>query len=66
MSAERVIHASIFFLLVVGLGVLGAWASYIFLQSNLILVIAGIALIWGVILSVVYLLFKKLGWKWWS
>ncbi|MCX6643684.1 MAG: hypothetical protein NT043_00535 [Candidatus Bathyarchaeota archaeon] len=66
MTAERAIHASIFILLLVGLTVLSAWASYTYLQDNLILVIAGIPLSWGIILLAMYLSFKKLGWKWWS
>jgi len=66
LTAERAIHASIFVLLLVGLTVLSAWTSYIYLQSNLILVIASIPLGWGIILLMMYLSFKKLGWKWWS
>jgi hypothetical protein len=66
MSAERVIHASIFFLLVVGLGVIGAWASYALLKSNVVLVFACTALVWGLVLLAVYLVFKILGWKWWG
>lgn len=66
MTAERGIHASIFILLLVGLTVLSAWASYTYLQDNLILVIGSIPLSWGIILLAMYLSFKKLGWKWWS
>ena len=66
MTAERAIHASIFILLLVGLTVLSAWASYTYLQDNLILVIGSIPLSWGIILLAMYLSFKKLGWKWWS
>jgi len=66
LTAERAIHASIFILLLVGLTVLSAWASYTYLQDNLILVIAAIPLSWGIILLAMYLSFKKLGWKWWS
>jgi hypothetical protein len=66
LTAERVIHASIFILLLVGLTVLSAWISYIYLQHNFILVFAGIMLSWGVILLAMYLAFKKLGWNWWS
>jgi len=66
LDAERGIHAGIFVLFLVGLTVLSAWACYTYLQSNLILVIASIALSWGIILLAMYLSFKKLGWKWWS
>ncbi|MGA3288766.1 MAG: hypothetical protein ABSD42_00805 [Candidatus Bathyarchaeia archaeon] len=66
LSAERVIHTSIFFLLLVGLTVLSAWISYTYLHYNFILVFAGVMLSWGVILLALYLIFKKLGWEWWS
>ncbi|MGD0643613.1 MAG: hypothetical protein ABSA75_01760 [Candidatus Bathyarchaeia archaeon] len=66
MNTERVIHASIFILLLVGLAVLSAWISYVYLQHNFILVFAGIMLSWGIILLAMYVSFKKLGWKWWS
>jgi hypothetical protein len=66
LTAERVIHASIFFLLLVGLTVLSAWISYIYLKYNFILVFAAIMFSWGVILLALYLSFKKLGWEWWS
>jgi hypothetical protein len=67
MTAERVIHASIFILLFVGLAALSLWAvlTYITLQ-NFILVVASLPLSWGIILLALYLGFSKLGWKWWS
>jgi hypothetical protein len=66
VTAERAIHASIFILLLFGLTILTGWASYYYLQSNLILVIGSISLGWGIILLAMYLSFKKLGWNWWS
>ena len=66
MGAERLIHGGVFFLLLVGLTVLSAWASYTYLKSNLVLATASIALSWGIILLVMYVIFQKLGWKWWS
>jgi hypothetical protein len=66
MISERAIHAGIFMLLLVGLTVLTSWASYHYLQSNLILVIGSISLGWGIILLAMYLSFKRLGWDWWS
>ena len=66
MTAERVIHAAIFILLLIGLTTLSAWISYTYLQHNLVFVFASIALSWGVILLAMYLIFKKLGWKWWD
>ncbi len=65
---ERNIHAGIFILLLVGLAILSAWASYTYInaQQNLILVIACIPLSWGLILLALYVIFNKLGWNWWS
>jgi hypothetical protein len=68
LTTERLIHAGIFFLIFVGLSILSAWASYVYInaQENLVLVIAFIPLSWGLILLVMYVVFSKLGWKWWS
>jgi hypothetical protein len=55
-----------FSLILVGLCGASAWASYTYLNENLILEIAGIALSWGVILLILYLGFKHLDWDWWS
>ena len=66
MNAERLIHVGIFVLLLVGLTVLSAWTVYNYLQSNIALTIAGFALSWGIILLALYIVFDKLGWKWWS
>jgi len=68
LTAERAIHAGIFGLLLVGLTVLSAWASYTYLysQSNLILLIGSIPLGWGIILLAMYVSFKRLGRKWWN
>ncbi|MCK4439739.1 hypothetical protein KAU85_02020 [Candidatus Bathyarchaeota archaeon] len=66
MTAERAIHVAMFVLMLVGLCGISAWASYSYLSDNLILEVAGIALSWGVILSVLYLVFRQLDWNWWS
>jgi len=66
LGAERLIHAGIFFLLLVGLTVLSAWLSYVYLKSNLVLAVASIALSWGIILLAMYVIFNAIGWKWWS
>lgn len=66
LAAERAIHFAMFVLLLVGLGAISAWASYSNLRDNFILEFAGIALSWGVILSILYLGFKKMDWDWWS
>ena len=65
MPAERALHFTMFALLLVGLCGITAWASYTYVGNDL-LKIAGIALSWGVILLVLYVGFKKLGWEWWS
>ncbi|NWF87655.1 hypothetical protein HXY32_07620 [Candidatus Bathyarchaeota archaeon] len=66
MTAERAIHVAMFILILVGLCGISAWASHTYLNDNLILEVAGIALSWGVILLILYLSFKKLDWSWWS
>jgi hypothetical protein len=65
LSAERNIHAAMFALLLVGLFAISGWGSYSYID-NWILKIAGIALSWGIILLILYVSFKKLGWHWWS
>jgi hypothetical protein len=69
MTVERVIHLAMFILILVGLCGISAWASYTYIyltQDNVVLAVAGIALSWGVILSVLYLGFRQLDWDWWS
>jgi hypothetical protein len=65
LTAERNIHAAIFALLLVGLFAVSGWENYTYID-NWILKIAGIALSWGIILLALYVIFKKLGWNWWS
>lgn len=65
MPVERVIHASIFILLLIGLCSLSGWVSYAYL-SELILRVAAIALSWGTILLVLYGVFRALHLDWWS
>jgi len=43
-----------------------AWVSLTYLNSNVILEIAGITLSWGIILLILYVIFKKLDWNWWN
>jgi len=69
MTVERAIHLAMFILILVGLCGISAWASYTYIyltQDNVVLAVAGIALSWGVILSVLYLGFRQLDWDWWS
>ena len=65
MTAERAIHAAVFALLLVGLWTIIAWVSYTYIESD-ILKIGSITLSWGIILLIMYVAFKKLGWHWWS
>jgi len=60
-----VIHTAIFVLLLVGFWSTSAWASLTYLSRNWILEIAGVTLSWGIILLILYISFKKLGWNWW-
>jgi len=66
LTVERAIHFAMFTLLLVGLCAVSAWASWSYLRENLILEVAGMALSWGVILSILYLGFRQLDWDWWS
>ncbi|MFB3889739.1 MAG: hypothetical protein ACE14S_09630 [Candidatus Bathyarchaeia archaeon] len=65
MTAERAIHAAVFALLLIGLWIVIGWASYQYV-TDVILMIASIALGWGIILLVLYLIFRRLNWHWWS
>jgi len=66
MTAERAIHAAMFVLLLVGLCSLSWWVSYRYLQNELVLMVSSVALSWGIILLVLYLIFRKLDWRWWN
>ena len=65
MTAERAIHMAVFALLLIGFFSISAWASYTYIENE-VLKIAGITLSWGIILLILYVSFKKLGWNWWS
>ncbi|MEM2098514.1 MAG: hypothetical protein QXU99_02035 [Candidatus Bathyarchaeia archaeon] len=65
MTAERAIQIAVFVLLLAGFWSISAWASYNYLQ-DVVLVVAGIALSWGIVLLVLYVVFKRLDWNWWS
>ena len=66
MTTEKAIHFVIFVFMLIGLSSLSAWVAYTYLQGNLILEIAGMALSWGTILLVLYASFSRAGWGWWS
>lgn len=65
LNTERVIHAAVFILLLVGLWTLAGWANNNYVE-DIVLKIAGLALSWGIILLALYLSFKKLNWRWWT
>jgi hypothetical protein len=64
VTAERAIHATVFVLLMVGLWIISGYASYTI--KEIPLMIASIALSWGVILLALYVTFRKLNWRWWD
>jgi len=66
LAGERAIHFAMFILLLVGLCGISLWACYKYIEEGEILKMASTAFIWGVILTSLYLGFKKLGWRWWS
>ncbi len=65
LTAERGIHAAVFVLLIVGLFTVSGYASYQSIKE-IPLMIAGIALSWGITLLVLYIVFRKLNWRWWE
>jgi hypothetical protein len=65
VTTERTIHAAVFALLLIGLCTLSGWVLYNYV-SEIVLKLAGITLSWGIILLALYVVFKKLDWRWWS
>jgi len=65
LGVEKAIHVTIFILLLIGLYGISAWINYTYVPEDF-LKIAGIALSWGVILLILYVSFRQLGWNWWS
>jgi len=66
LTAEKAIHFAIFVFMLIGLSSLSAWVAFTYLNDNLILEIAGMALSWGTILLVLYVSFNRARWDWWS
>ena len=64
LTAERVIHALIFVLLLSGLWVLGSGQPTTALA--LMLKVASIPLVWGITILIMYVSFEELGWNWWD
>jgi len=65
VTAERFIRGAIFVFLLIGLCTISGWASYQYI-GDFILKVASVALSWGIILLVLYIVFRKLDWQWWS
>jgi hypothetical protein len=68
LGVERVIHAAIFVLLLVGFEAFCFWvvSTYVPFGVNKLLFVTGLSLGWGMILLVMYLSFSRLQWKWWN
>ena len=67
MTTEKAIHFAMFALLLIGTCGISAWACYThYAEEHFVLQYASIALVWGIILTILYLSFKKLGWDWWK
>jgi hypothetical protein len=64
LTTERAIHFIMFVLLVIGLFGVSAWAGCRYV-SDYLLKLASIALSWGIILMVLYVIFERLDWNWW-
>ena len=66
LNTERGIHAAVFILLIVGLFSVSGWLSYYYFITEIPLLIASVALSWGIILLLMYVIFRKLNWRWWE
>jgi hypothetical protein len=62
---ENVIHVAVFMLLLTGIWIVSGWASYQYI-SDWVLKVGVIALTWGITLLVLYVVFRKLNWRWWE
>jgi hypothetical protein len=65
MNAERTIHAAVFALLLIGLWTVSGWVGYRYVD-DIILKLATITLSWGIILLALYVVFRRIDWRWWS
>ncbi|MBX5327568.1 MAG: hypothetical protein ACQXXH_02880 [Candidatus Bathyarchaeia archaeon] len=68
MAAQKVIYFIIFFLFLVGACGLSAYAFSVAIDNELSnpLFYASTAITWGVILLILYLVFERQDWEWWS
>ncbi len=65
VNSERALHLAMFFLIFAGVSILTGWASFSYIE-DWVLKIGAAALIWGLTLLVLYLVFNKLEWRWWT
>jgi hypothetical protein len=65
MAIEKALQAVIFILILAGLAGISTWAINAYVTSSLLLV-AGTALSWGLILLVLFVVFRELKWEWWT
>jgi len=65
LDTEKIIHIIIFFLFLVGACWLAIYALSVAIPLTSPVFFAGTAIVWGVILLVLYLVFKKQNWEWW-
>lgn len=65
MAIEKALQAVIFILILAGLAGISTWAINAYV-TNPLLLIAGTTLSWGVILLVLFVVFKELKWEWWT
>jgi hypothetical protein len=66
LAGERALHVTIFLLLLVGICGISGWIISSYTPVDYLLRIAGIALIWGIVLLALYVGFRALNWKWWE
>lgn len=68
MAAKKVLYFIIFFLFLVGVCGLTAYAFAVAIKDPLTnpLFYAATAIAWGVVLLILYLVFERQDWEWWS
>ncbi|MEM2916823.1 MAG: hypothetical protein QXN63_00500 [Candidatus Bathyarchaeia archaeon] len=65
MEIEKAIHFTMFILILLGLWGVTAWILFTVLNSLAPQIVLTL-LSWGIILAILYLLFKNRNWEWWS
>lgn len=68
MAAQKIIYFVIFFLFLIGACGLSAYVFNQSIEGGIIspLFYAATAITWGVILLVLYLIFERQEWEWWT